>query len=567
MIEAIELTSRGRGRSGAGRRPVVDHVSFDVYPGPVTALLGAPGVGKSSVLRMMTQQEPAKGRTLFGGRPYRALRPAVREVGLALDPDALHPGRTVRAHLALYGAAGGVPRSRVGEVLEIGGLTLQAHSRCGELDAAQRQRLSIAAALLGDPAALIIDEPYRLEAHGLAWFHALIRAYAAQGRTVLVAASDPAILAGAADHVVVLRRDEADGRTRVIASRSAAEVFDEHRATVVIVRSPQAARLAAALEAQGATLSGAGPGALEVRGLDRARIGEIAHTAGICIHELAETGCDDTLYGIELPRKAIDPAPIEMADAEDDAVGVTAGPRTGWRSGVRLVGSAGGTATIQEAEVVEPREGSETDTASGSGAPAVDGASGSGALAVDGASGSGAPAVDGASGSGAPAVDGGSGLLAFDGGSGTAEVAGGSGPVAQSKSSLAGPTEVGTSSARGSDASSTMLNVDVTSATPEPAAPTSRAVHGSGAAVTPRAAHIPGASYSAYAAELAAAYAQAFAEDAAAGAGSLGPYTAPSTSSTQNTASTPNTASTRNTPSPENTPSPLTTRTPEEASA
>ena len=96
MIEAIELTSRGRGRSGAGPRPVVNHVSFDVYPGQVTALLGAPGVGKSSVLRMMTQQEPAKGRTLFGGRPYRALRPAVREVGLALDPDALHPGRTVR---------------------------------------------------------------------------------------------------------------------------------------------------------------------------------------------------------------------------------------------------------------------------------------------------------------------------------------------------------------------------------------------------------------------------------------------------------------------------------------
>jgi len=357
VIEAIELTSRSRGRSGTGRA-VVDHVSFDVYPGQVTALLGAPGAGKSTVLRMMAEQEPTSGRTLYGGRPYRALRPAVREVGLALDPDALHPGRTVQNHLRLYSAAGGVPRARVGEVLEIAGLTLQTHVRCGRLDSGQRQRLAIAAALLGDPSALILDEPHALDTHGMTWFHALIRAYAAQGRTVLVAASDPAALAGTADHVVVLRRDDEDGRTRVIASRSAAEVFDEHRATVVVVRSPQAARLAAALEAEGATLAGAGPGALEVRGLDRARIGELAHAAGICLHELAETGRDDeSFYGIQPPRKEIAPGPIEVVDAEDVAVGVSAGPRTGWRSGVRLVGGLRGAPVIEEAEVVEPAAG------------------------------------------------------------------------------------------------------------------------------------------------------------------------------------------------------------------
>jgi ABC-2 type transport system ATP-binding protein len=349
VIEAIDLTSSRRGRSGSGP-VVVDHVSFDVYPGQVTALLGAPGSGKSTVLRMMAEQEPAKGRTLFGGRPYHALRPAVREVGLALDPDALHPGRTVQSHLRLYSAAGGVPKARIAEVLEIAGLTMHAHIRCGRLDPGQRQRLAIAAALLGDPSALLLDEPRTLDAHGMTWFHALIRAYAAQGRTVLVAASHAESLAGTADHVVVLRRDDEDGRTRVIASRSAAEVFDEHGATVVVVRSPQAARLAAALEAEGATLATAGPGALEVRGLDRARIGEIAHVAGICLHELAEVGRDDdAFFGIRPTRKEIAPAPIELVDAGDVAVGFRP-RRTGWHSGVRLVAEA---AEIGEAEIVE----------------------------------------------------------------------------------------------------------------------------------------------------------------------------------------------------------------------
>src|SRR5579859_3805072 len=119
---------------------MVDQVSFDVYPGQVTALLGPQGSGKSAVLRLMAELEPGKGRTLFGGRPYHALRPAVREVGLALDADAYHPGRTVHAHLGLFAAAGGVPKARAGEVLEVAGLTSQAAVRCGRLDPSQRRR-------------------------------------------------------------------------------------------------------------------------------------------------------------------------------------------------------------------------------------------------------------------------------------------------------------------------------------------------------------------------------------------------------------------------------------------
>jgi ABC-type multidrug transport system ATPase subunit len=345
VIEAIELTSTCRSR-GAGGGPV-EKVSFDVYPGQVTALLGAPGAGKSTVLRLMVELEPGGGRTLFGGRPYRALRPAVREVGLALNPDAVHPGRTVQAHLQLYAAGGGVPKPRVAEVLEVAGLSTQATVRCGRLDAGQRQRLAIAAALLGDPAALILDEPHALDSHGMSWFHALIRAYAAQGRTVLVAATDPDTLSGTADHVVVLRRDEHDGLSRVIASRSAAEVFDERRATVVQVRSPQAARLAAALESEGAHLAPAGPGALQVRGLDRARIGEVAHIAGVCLHELSEIGHDDDVFGLHpVPRQK------ELLPGLN---------RTGtWHSGVRVVADgtveevAGEIAEeIEEAELVE----------------------------------------------------------------------------------------------------------------------------------------------------------------------------------------------------------------------
>ena len=334
MIEAIELTSTRRSRHASGGP--VENVSFDVYPGQVTALLGASGAGKSTVLRLMVELEPGGGRTLFGGRPYRALKPAVREVGLALNPDALHPGRTVQAHLQLYAAAGGVPKPRVAEVLEVAGLSTQATIRCGRLDSGQRQRLSIAAALIGDPAALILDEPHALDTHGMSWFHALIRAYAAQGRTVLVAVTDPDTLAGTADHVVVLRRDEHDGISRVIASRSAAEVFDERRATVVQVRSPQAARLAAALEAEGARLAAAGPGALQVRGLDRARIGEVAHVAGVCLHELSEIDQDDDVFGLRpVPRQK------ELLPGLNR-------PGTTWRSGVRLVAE-----DIEEAEVVE----------------------------------------------------------------------------------------------------------------------------------------------------------------------------------------------------------------------
>ncbi|MEY9933243.1 ABC-type multidrug transport system ATPase subunit [Catenulispora sp. GP43] len=333
MIEAIELTSTCRSR-GVGGGPV-EKVSFDVYPGQVTALLGAPGAGKSTVLRLMVELEPGGGRTLFGGRPYRALRPAVREVGLALNPDAVHPGRTVQAHLQLYAAGGGVPKPRIAEVLEVAGLSTQATVRCGRLDAGQRQRLAIAAALLGDPAALILDEPYTLDSHGMSWFHALIRAYAAQGRTVLVAATDPDTLSGTADHVVVLRRDEHDGVSRVIASRSAAEVFDERRATVVQVRSPQAARLAAALESEGARLAPAGPGALQVRGLDRARIGEVAHVAGVCLHELSEIGQDDDVFGLRpVPRQQ------ELLPGLNRA--------GNWHSGVRVVPDE-----IEETEVVE----------------------------------------------------------------------------------------------------------------------------------------------------------------------------------------------------------------------
>lgn len=334
MIEAIELTSTRRPRHADGGP--VEKVSFDVYPGQVTALLGASGAGKSTILRLMAELEPGAGRTLFGGRPYRALRPAVREVGLALNPDAVHPGRTVQAHLQLYAAAGGVPKPRVAEVLEISGLSTQATVRCGRLDSGQRQRLSIAAALIGDPAALILDEPLALDTHGMSWFHALIRAYAAQGRTVLVAATDPDTLAGTADHVVILHRDEHDGVSRVIASRSAAEVFDERRATVVQVRSPQAARLAAALESEGADLAPAGPGALQVRGLDRARIGEVAHGAGVCLHELTEIGHDDAVFGLRpLPRQK------ELLPGLNRAAPT-------WHSGVRLLAD-----DIEETEVVE----------------------------------------------------------------------------------------------------------------------------------------------------------------------------------------------------------------------
>ena len=347
MIEAIDLTVRRRGRI------VLDAVSFDVRPGQVTGILGGTGAGKTTLLRRMVELERGGGETQFDGRPYRSLRHPMREVGLFLEPGLGHPQRTVRGHLGLalatdrraaregtgaavrrssnrttqrtdqtvfnapddtiagswHGLPGqvdsagrwrkladrlavsrsGSPAERVDAVLDIVGLTEQADTRLADLTDGMATRLGIAVALLGDPNALLFDAPERgLEPEGLVWLGSLLRAFTGQGRAALVTGSDTETLVGLADRLLLLDSGY------LVGTRTAEEVLRAPTGAAVIVRSPQIVRFAAILAEAGAR-SAQGEGAcLEVRGLDRARVGDLAYRHGIPVHELSErfTGSD-----------------------------------------------------------------------------------------------------------------------------------------------------------------------------------------------------------------------------------------------------------------------------------
>jgi len=281
VIEAIELTARRH------RRQVLDGVSFQVRPGQVTGLLGPPGSGKTALLRRMLQLDRGGGRTLFDGRVFRSAAHPMRSVGVVLDPLAVHPARTVAGHLRLAlsadpGAAPRGRRERIAAVLDVCGLTEQAKVRICELTEGMTVRLALAQALLGDPDALLLDEPDRgLEPEGRDWLAALLRAYAAQGRCVLVSGQDTNTMVGFADRLLVL-----DGG-RLVGQRTARQAARELTGDCVIVRTPQVLRLAAVLVAAAAEPTQLDGTCLEVRGLDRARVGDLAFRNDIPLHELS----------------------------------------------------------------------------------------------------------------------------------------------------------------------------------------------------------------------------------------------------------------------------------------
>ena len=293
VIEAIELTARRHGRM------VLDEVGFQVRPGQVTGLLGLPGSGKTAVLRRMLQLEPGGGRTFYNGRPFRSLPHPMREVGVVLDPLAINPGRTVAGHLKLAlsadpGAAPGGRRERIAAVLDVCGLGDRARTRIAELTEGMTVRLAIAQALLGDPQALLLDEPeYGLEPEGQSWLNALLRAYAEQGRCVLVTGQNTDVMLGRADRVLVL--DEG----RLVGQRTARQAARELSGDSVIVRTPQVLRFAAVLVGAGAEPTQLDGACLEVQGLDRARIGDLAFRNDIPLHELSvRSMADDPVVAV-----------------------------------------------------------------------------------------------------------------------------------------------------------------------------------------------------------------------------------------------------------------------------
>ncbi|WP_077798381.1 ATP-binding cassette domain-containing protein [Streptomyces sp. JHA26] len=285
MIQAFGLTSNPRKE----QPPAVDDVSFEARAGRVTALLGAQGAGKTTVLRLMLELQHGRGITYFRGRPLHRIAHPSREVGVLLGDVPGHPSRTVRGHLRMLCAAAGVPARRGDEVLESVGLVSLRDERLGTLARGMDRRLGLACALLADPHTLVLDDPAgALSAREARWLHDALRAHAAQGGTVLFSTSDPKEAARAADHVVTLEQG------RVVADQEAADFSRTRLRPRVAVRSPHAARLAALLVKEARTgrrsveVVQESGNRLAVYGSTCADIGETAFRHGILVHQLAD---------------------------------------------------------------------------------------------------------------------------------------------------------------------------------------------------------------------------------------------------------------------------------------
>lgn len=260
----------------------VDDLTFDVEQGMVTGFLGPNGAGKSTTMRvMMGLDRPTAGTVTINGTKYAEMARPLREVGALLDAGAMHPGRTGRAHLRVAALTNGIPAMRVDEVIEQVGLDSAARRRIKGYSLGMRQRLGIAAALLGDPPVLLFDEPVNgLDLDGVRWIRSLFRGFADEGRTVLVSSHLMSEMQMVADRVVVI------GRGRLIADAGIGDVLQGLGGSRVRVRTPRVDTLVAALA--GATVERIDEREIEVTGLVAEEIGEIAHHAGAPIHHLAE---------------------------------------------------------------------------------------------------------------------------------------------------------------------------------------------------------------------------------------------------------------------------------------
>jgi len=262
VIDVRGLTKR------YGARCAVEDLTFTVRPGRVTGLFGPHGAGKTTTLRLLLGLvRPTAGTALIGGRRYAELADPLRTVGAVLEAPRFHPGRTGRDHLRVLAAAAGIPERRVGEVLRRVGLAEDADRKTRTYSMGMRRRLALAAALLGDPGVLILDEPGP---------RGLLRWYAGLGRTVLVTGHAPAELARTVDDVLVIRRG------RLVCAAPRADLADER----VRVRTPDADRLRAVLLDDGVRIDAPSDDVLYVTGTAAAKIGHLAHANGIELHEL-----------------------------------------------------------------------------------------------------------------------------------------------------------------------------------------------------------------------------------------------------------------------------------------
>ena len=275
MIELAGLTKR------YGARVAVDDLTVTIRPGRVTGFLGPNGSGKTTTIRcVLGLARPTSGTATVLGRPYRELAQPMRRVGALVDPRARHPGRTAYRHLLALAQSNRLPAGRVDEVIELVGLESVADDRVRGFSLGMGQRLGIAAALLGDPDVLVLDEPVNgLDPEGIRWVRELLRALADEGRTVLVSSHLMSEMEDTADHLVVL------GRGRLLADVPMDELLGAHSA--VRVRTPQGPMLADALRRAGARVELEIDGALRVEGLSLTEVGDAAFLADVRLHELS----------------------------------------------------------------------------------------------------------------------------------------------------------------------------------------------------------------------------------------------------------------------------------------
>jgi ABC-2 type transport system ATP-binding protein len=290
MIEVTDLSKR------FADKVAVDHLSFTVEPGRVTGFLGPNGAGKSTTMRLIVGLDhPSSGSATINGKKYAELANPLRTVGALLEAKSVHSGRSARNHLLFLAQTQGLPPSRVDEMLDLVGLREVAKKRAGGFSLGMGQRLGVAAALLGDPQVLLLDEPVNgLDPEGVLWIRNLMKQLASEGRTVLVSSHLMNEMAVTADHLIVI------GRGRLLAAASTEEVIARGSGQSVRVRTPDADRLTALITAEGGSAvpasngNGNGNGnesgdhapVLTVTGVPAPRIGELAASAQIVLHEL-----------------------------------------------------------------------------------------------------------------------------------------------------------------------------------------------------------------------------------------------------------------------------------------
>jgi ABC-2 type transport system ATP-binding protein len=277
VIELHELTKR------YGSKAAVNHLTVTVRSGHVTGFLGPNGAGKTTTLRLILGLiEATSGTATVDGHRFRDRPRGLRHVGALLDAHDVHGGRTARAHLRALARSNAIPRGRVDEVLREVGLAQVAHRRIGGFSLGMKQRLGIGTALLGDPPVLLFDEPFNgLDPEGVMWVRGLFRQLAAEGRTVFVSSHLMSEMETTADQLIVI------GRGELIAAETVTEFAARSTRQSVSVHAPDAARLAGVLTVDGATVRPVGETSLTVTGLSAARIGELAFSHRVLLHELA----------------------------------------------------------------------------------------------------------------------------------------------------------------------------------------------------------------------------------------------------------------------------------------